>query len=209
MRDTGTGIAPEHRAHIFEPFFTTKEAGKGTGLGLATVFGIVQQHKGWIEVESQLGEGTTFHVYLPRLDAPVPVIHGLVEAPALVGGTESILLAEDEEMVRQWMHELLKRFGYRVHATASGVEALEYCRKNHPALDLLVTDMIMPGGLNGLELGAKLQAEMPGLKVLYCSGYTDAIIGADVLGRDNVSFLPKPFDADKFLQSVRRRLDAN
>lgn len=210
VSDTGSGIAPEHLQRIFEPFFTTKEAGKGTGLGLATVFGIVQQHNGWIEVESVINQGTTMHIYMPRL-ATAGKLSRADTIPSLpsVGGRETILIAEDEEMVRGWMHNLLKRYGYKVHSFATGREAYAFFKSEQNKIDLLVTDMVMPGGLSGRDLGELLQSAEPTLKVLYCSGYTDDFHGDESALRASVLFLAKPFDATKFLIRIRERLDAD
>ncbi len=211
VTDNGCGIPAELLTRIFEPFFTTKEEGKGTGLGLATVFGIVHQHNGWIEVESAVQQGTTMHIYLPRLAglAATASVADTAPNPVLVGGTETILIAEDEEMVRQWMHHLLRRYGYTVHAVASGQEAFGLFQRKQGNFDLLITDMIMPGGISGRDLGEMLQAARPGLKVLYCSGYTDDFLGDEASLRASVLFLAKPFDTARFLQRVRERLDAD
>jgi CheY-like chemotaxis protein len=212
VRDTGCGIAPEHLPFIFEPFFTTKDVGKGTGLGLATVFGIVEQHYGWIDVESQVNSGTVFHIYLPALvsaakldnkQRPVFELRGGTET----GGTETILFVEDEADVRHLMQRVLERFGYRVYSAASGVEALELWSKHKDSVDLLVTDMIMPGGICGRELAERLLPEKPRLKALFCSGYTDEMLGPDSQWYANVNFLNKPFDLNDFLRKVRTCLD--
>ncbi|HTO02498.1 MAG TPA: ATP-binding protein, partial [Opitutus sp.] len=209
VSDTGSGIPPEHLGRIFEPFYTTKEAGKGTGLGLATVFGIVQQHRGWIEVDSQLGAGTVFRVFLPRtMNDASPA--GDVKGPGneMVGGSESILLVEDEQLVRRMMKDLLERYGYRVLPLENGVKAYDYYKLCQPKIDLLITDMVMPGGMTGRELIDLLRAEQPGLKVLLCSGYADEFAGAALPGPDVIDFLPKPFEAGTLLTRVRERLDA-
>lgn len=207
VTDTGTGIAPEHLPHIFEPFYTTKEVGRGTGLGLATVFGIVEQHHGWIDVESEINKGTTILIYLPRPAASAAVTPETRHAPDVRRGTESILLVEDDPAVRRLMHSVLQRYGYRVHESRSAVEALQFWTDKRPAVDLLVTDMVMPGGMTGRELADRLLAQKPDLKVLYCSGYTDDILGADSPLRANANFLEKPFDPRKFLHRVRECLD--
>jgi CheY-like chemotaxis protein len=207
VADTGTGIAAEHLPHIFEPFFTTKEVGKGTGLGLATVFGIVEQHDGWVDVDSAPGRGTTMHVYLPRLmhvseTITIPSASGLPRR-----GVETILLAEDEAEVRVLMSKLLERHGYRVLTASNGVEAIALWQEYKGTFDLLVTDMVMPGGISGRELGDRLLAEKPTLKVLYCSGYSDEMLGADWSLRIQANFLEKPFDVHEFLDRVRACLD--
>ncbi len=203
ITDTGCGVAPEHLPHLFEPFFTTKDVGKGTGLGLATVFGIVEQHQGWIEVESQLNQGTTFHIYFPRL-AQKLVNGEQPTAPAQVpGGNETILLVEDEMVLRRLMQRVLERHGYHIHAAVSGVQALEIWRERREGIDILVTDMVMPDGMNGRELADRLRTDNPNLKIIYCSGYANNMPGRDTPLRDNESFLEKPFEPAKLLQKIR------
>jgi CheY-like chemotaxis protein len=209
ITDSGMGIAPENLPHIFEPFFTTKDIGKGTGLGLATVFGIVQQHNGWIKVESIVGQGTTFHIYLPRLAGDAPIQPETHPAIAVRGGRETILLVEDEIPVRQLMHALLTRHGYKIHEASSGSEALKLWPAIRDQVDLLVTDMVMPDGVAGNELADKLIAEKPGLKVIYCSGYTNAAFPENSALRNNPNFLEKPFGPQKLLQRVRDCLDGH
>jgi CheY-like chemotaxis protein len=207
VTDTGYGIAPEHLPHLFEPFFTTKEVGKGTGLGLATVFGIVEQHAGWIEVDSRAGTGTTFRIFLPRLPQSVAALQQPPPPPAVRGGSETILIVEDEAAVRSLMCRLLERHGYRVFAAASGAAALAVWHEHRAIIDLLVTDMVMPGGISGRELADHLRAEKPSLKVIHCSGYTDEMLGPDSPLMDARSFLAKPFDHPAFLRRVRDCLD--
>jgi CheY-like chemotaxis protein len=208
VSDTGSGISQQDLPHIFEPFFTTKEVGKGTGLGLATVFGIIDQHQGWIEVESDQELGTTFHMFLPRLSQGAAA--ALLESsapPEARGGTETILLVEDEVAVRELMHVLLTGHGYQVHEAASGVAAFDIWAQHRERINLLVTDMVMPEGIGGRELAERLTLEKPGLKVIYCSGYTDDVLGSDSPLRNNQNFLEKPFDPNSFLQRVRLCLD--
>jgi two-component system, cell cycle sensor histidine kinase and response regulator CckA len=208
VTDTGTGIPREHLPHIFEPFFTTKDVGQGTGLGLATVFGIMDQHHGWVEVESQVNIGTTFQMYLPCLAGEAALSEETSLSPEPRRGTETILLVEDEDSLRHLLLKALERYGYRVFEAASGVAALSVWREHASAIDLLVTDMVMPGGVGGRELADQLRSEKPGLRVIYCSGYTDAMLGEDSLLRSNVDFLEKPFASRKFLRHVRECLDA-
>ena len=203
VRDTGTGIAPEHMPHIFEPFFTTKELGKGTGLGLATVFGIVEQHRGWIEVKSQVNTGTTFHLYFPRAEKATAWSAQVPEVLAVFEGRETILLVEDEKAVRELMRNLLQHHGYQVYTAASGAEALEIFRRHRTAIDLVVTDMVMPGGVSGRALADELRSKKPELRIIYCSGYTDDVLGQDSPLRQSAHFLEKPFQLDKFLRKVR------
>jgi len=207
VTDNGCGIAPQEMERIFEPFFTTKEVGKGTGLGLATVFGIVTQHRGWIEVESKLSEGTTFCIHLPRLDTHDKAATEFIQAPAVRGGHETILLVEDEAPVRSLARTVLERKGYRIIEADSGLSALEVWPQHRDSIALLFTDMVMPGGISGRELAARLQAEKPGLKVIYSSGYTDDMLGEGSPLRDNPNFLEKPFDPRKLLKRVRDCLD--
>jgi CheY-like chemotaxis protein len=208
VADTGDGIAAADLPHIFEPFFTTKEVGQGTGLGLATVYGIVKQHGGWIEVESQPGVGTTFNIFLARMPSrAAPKAEDAAPARAL-RGTETILLVEDESAVRQLMQRLLERHGYRVYPAASGVSALEIWRDHGGAIDILVTDMVMPDGIGGRELADQLLARDPGLKVIYCSGYTNEIFGPDSPLRKNDNFLEKPFQLNRLLEMIRECADS-
>ena len=207
VTDTGCGIAPKEIARIFEPFFTTKEVGKGTGLGLATVFGIVAQHHGWIEVESKVNAGATFYIYLPRLPESEKSQTEFTRAPEVRGGKETILLVEDEAPVRSLARTLLERKGYHVIEADSGLSALEIWQEQRDAIDLLFTDMVMPEGISGRELAARLLAEKPGLKVIYSSGYTDDMLGESSPLRNNPNFLEKPFDSHKLLKRVRDCLD--
>jgi PAS domain S-box-containing protein len=208
ITDTGCGIAQEHLPHLFEPFFTTKEVGKGTGLGLATVFGIVEQHQGWIEVESQPNQGTTFHIYFPRLTKKSADQAQPLSSPKISGGTETILLVEDEASLRRLMQRVLESHGYHIHAAVSGVQALEVWRGRREEIDILVTDMVMPDGMNGRELADQLRAEKPRLKIVYCSGYTTITPGRDFPLRSDERFLEKPFEPVTLLQKVRDCADA-
>ena len=206
VSDTGTGIPHEIQSQIFEPFFTTKEQGKGTGLGLATVYGIVKQSGGYIEVDSEPGQGTTFRVYLPRLDAePAPVDRSARPAAA-AGGTETILLVEDEEGVRELARDILRASGYTVLEARNGPEALLLCERHQGPLDMLLTDVVMPR-MSGRELAERLAPLRPDLSVLYMSGYTDdAVIRHGVLGA-GTAFLQKPFTPAALVLRVRETLD--
>jgi signal transduction histidine kinase/ActR/RegA family two-component response regulator len=207
VSDTGTGIPREIQSQIFEPFFTTKEPGKGTGLGLATVYGIVKQSGGYIEVDSEPGRGTTFRIYLPRCDAePVAAERG--SRPEVgAGGTETILLVEDEEGVRELARDILRASGYTVLEARNGAEALLLCERHQGPLDLLLTDVVMPR-MSGRELAERLTPLRPDLSVLYMSGYTDdAVIRHGVLGA-GTAFLQKPFTPVTLVQRVRETLDA-
>ena len=206
ITDNGCGIPPEVLPRIFEPFFTTKGVGKGTGLGLATVFGIVKQHQGWIDVESQPGQGASFHVFLPAITALSPVKdQPRVSKPR--GGRETILLVEDDQALRTTTRLILERHGYELITAADGDEALRLWEQRHD-LALLLTDLVMPGGTSGQELARKLQAAKPGLKVIYASGYSADIAGRDIELRRGENFLQKPYPPSQLLDSIRRCLDA-
>jgi len=208
VADSGCGIAPENLGRIFEPFFTTKEVGKGTGLGLATVYGIVKQHEGWIEVESEPDRGTIIEVFLPRIgSAAEPAEENPVEA-AVRGGTETILVVEDEAPVRELVCNLLCAQGYKVLQAESGVRALEVWRSSRERVDLLLTDLVMPDQMNGRELAEKLWVERPRLKVIFTSGYSAEVVGADFVLRRGINYLQKPYAPRKLALAVRECLDA-
>jgi len=208
VRDTGSGIAPDHLPRIFEPFFTTKEVGKGTGLGLATVFGIVEQHQGWVEVESEIGRGTVFHIFLPRHADTSARLVGQQATAKVRGGHETILLVEDEPALRALSRNVLERYGYLVYEAPSGVAALEVWREQKGVVDLLLTDMVMPEGVSGRELAAQLQAETPQLKIIYMSGYPGDVAGRGLSLNEGINFLQKPFSPIKLAEIVRAALDA-
>ena len=208
VSDTGGGISPEVLPHIFEPFFTTKDAGKGTGLGLATVFGIVKQHQGWLKVDNRPGQGVTFQVFLPTSAATDTEPTPARTTPKPRGGTETILLAEDEAGLRTLTRTILKRHGYQVIEAANGVEAFTLWQQNREAVAMLVTDLVMPGDFNGQELARRLQAEQPGLKVIFISGYSAEIAGQELQLRAGEKFLQKPFAPDRLLEIIRQSLDS-
>ena len=207
ISDTGCGIPPEILPKIFEPFFTTKDVGKGTGLGLASVYGIVQQHQGWIKVYSEVGKGTTLRIYLPRLARPSDPEAIWSSLASVCGGNETLLLVEDESSVRTTIRIALSRLGYRTLEASSAVEALEVWNQHRGEIQFVLTDMLMPGGMNGKELVQRLRQENPGLKVIYTSGYCADIIGKDLLLQEGVNFLAKPFEAHKLAYTVRNCLD--
>jgi CheY-like chemotaxis protein len=194
------------RARIFEPFFTTKEPGKGTGLGLSTVFGIVKQSAGHITVESELGQGTTFRIYLPRTDrAATAAERAPTKVDTRVGGAETILLVEDAEPLRRLLGEVLRGQGYTVLEAANGVEA-ERLSHEHPGIALLLTDVVMPK-MGGKELTVRLTRRIPALRVLYCSGYDSGAIVRDGVLEAGVHFLQKPIRPSALLEKVRAILD--
>lgn len=207
VSDTGCGIPPEIRSRIFEPFFTTKEAGKGTGLGLATVFGIVKQHRGWISVYSEPGRGTTFRVFFPVRAESAMETAWSAAVPSARGGTETILVVEDEPAVRALTTEILEGHGYRVLTAASGEAALALWRDHRDRVALVVTDLVMPGSVSGPQLTRRLQADRPGLKVLYVSGYSAEIASQEPPLRTGVNYVQKPFSPNQLLETVRRCLD--
>lgn len=208
VRDTGTGIAADVLPHIFEPFFTTKDVGEGTGLGLATVYGIVQQHRGGIEVESTIGFGTVFHVFLPLVEAPMPTEKPTEAKARPVSGTETILLVEDELAVQQIAQLVLQRLGYRVLTADDGRAALDVWREHRDAIHLLLTDLVMPAGISGQELAKQLIAEKPALRIIYTSGYSASIAGKDFQLDGKANFLGKPYDPLQLSAMVRKTLDA-
>jgi CheY-like chemotaxis protein len=207
--DTGAGIPPENMTRIFEPFFTTKELGKGTGLGLATVFGIVKQHGGWVEVESELSKGSTFNVYLPVTSEPPASPEQFETQFHARTGTENILVVEDERDLREIVTRTLNLNGYRVFQAVDGKNALQIWDEYKDKIDLLFTDIIMPGGLNGKELADKLLAEKPGLKVIFTTGYDADALGKEYKLDSQWNYLQKPYLPNDLARIVRRRLDEN
>jgi PAS domain S-box-containing protein len=207
FRDTGMGMDTQVLSRIFEPFFTTKAVGKGTGLGLSTVFGIVRQHQGWLEVESKLSQGTTFRIYFPASQQAAEKTELVVDT-ALRSGRETILVAEDEETLREMVVQVLRIQGYTVLEAASGNHALEVWGQANRPIDLLLTDLVMPGGVMGSDLAERLSRQCPKLKVIYTSGYSPGMAGKDVSLLEGRNFLPKPYSVGKLAQFVRECLDA-
>lgn len=205
VSDNGTGMDEETISHIFEPFFTTKEQGKGTGMGLSTVYGIVKQSGGNIWVYSEVGLGTTFKIYLPAVSEPVAPIAPR-PVPIRRAGSETILLVEDEEVVRALAYRLLHNDGYKVLQARDGLQALEICRQYRSRIDLLLTDVVMPR-MSGRDLATQLKLWYPHLRILYMSGYTDtAIVHHGVLD-PNTAFIQKPFTAEGLTTKIREVLD--
>lgn len=207
MRDTGTGIPPEVLSRIFEAFFTTKEVGRGTGLGLATVRDIVRHHEGWIEVDSRVGAGTAFRVFLPLVPAGVlAASRQQIEAPPL-GGHETVLLVEDEIHVREFACAVLRSHGYSVLQAQAGEDALEVWSRHGRKIKVLVTDIVLPGDLSGPDLAAKMQAAQPELKSVFMSGYSNEAMQELFALRQDVQFLHKPYRPRDLLKVVRDALD--
>ena len=208
VSDTGCGMDRQILRRVFEPFFTTKEVGKGTGLGLATVYGVVKQHHGWIEVQSEVGAGSTFKVFLPVAgkagDAPADPA---VKSESVQGGRETILLVEDEIGLLELVRDILQQYHYRVLIAPSGAEALRIWDECNGQVDLLLTDMVMPGGMTGGELATELKKRKPGLKVIYASGYSSVLAGKDFSKGDNI-FMAKPYQPDQVARLIRNTLDA-
>jgi nitrogen-specific signal transduction histidine kinase/CheY-like chemotaxis protein len=207
VNDTGTGMNEETLGHLFEPFFTTKERHRGSGLGLSTVYGIVQQAGGHIRVESQLGRGTTFWVYLPAVDVTATTVSSVSDSETFGQGSETILLAEDDRSVRTLAVRVLKQSGYHVMDAPNGEEALRLFEANPNAIDILVTDVVM-NVLSGPELAKQATKIRPDLKVLYLSGYMESDSRNELQKVGASSFLPKPFRPRDLLQRIRQTLDA-
>ena len=207
VTDSGTGIAPEHLLHIFEPFYTTKEEGKGTGLGLATVYGIVKQNSGFIWVYSEPGLGTTFKIYLPRTRQAKLVPQPVIPLEGCPRGCETLLLAEDEEAVRQSAREFLALQGYIVLEAANGAEALALAKAYDGPIDLMITDVVMPQ-MGGAKLAADLASDRPDMKVLFVSGYAEATFQRHGEIDVTTRFLQKPFSLKAMARKIREVLDA-
>lgn len=207
VSDTGHGMDQQTQSHLFEPFFTTKEKGKGTGLGLATVYGIVKQSGSSIWVYSEPGHGTTFKIYFPRVEGvaePLVTARSSVQAPT---GTETVLVVEDHDGLRALALRVLARYGYTILEAPNGDEALRICERHQGAIDLLLTDVVMPG-MGGRELADRLTSLRPGMRVLYTSGYTyNVSVDRGVLAA-GIAFLPKPYVAELLARKVRDVLDA-
>lgn len=204
--DSGTGIDPDTLTHIFEPFFTTKEVGKGTGLGLATVYGVVKQSGGYIWVESEPGHGASFQIFLPRVDEPTAEIATTTPVDETVGGSETILLVEDSEALRKLTRSFLESHGFKVLVAQDGEEALEVEARHSGKIDLLLTDVVMPG-MNGRALAERLLPKQLGMRVLYISGYTDSFVARHGVLEEGMVLLHKPFTEEVLIRKVRELLD--
>src|SRR6202162_4873942 len=206
VSDTGTGMSAEVQSHIFEPFFTTKEQGKGTGLGLATVYGVVKQSGGYIWVYSEIDQGTTFKIYLPKISAKVEELAAVKTIPTPASGSETILFVEDEQSVRELVREYLSARGYSVLEASDGIQALDIAAAHPGAIQLLITDVVMPR-LSGREIASQIATARRDLKVLYISGYTDDSIFRHGVLEGGMEFLQKPFNLRTLAQKIREILD--
>jgi signal transduction histidine kinase/ActR/RegA family two-component response regulator len=207
VSDNGTGMDAETRSHLFEPFFTTKGQGKGTGLGLATVFGIVKQNQGLISVYSEPGHGSTFKIFLPRVEVDKAADTPAAVQPRSMRGTETILLVEDETQILNLGRRILEQHGYTVLAASTPEAALALAAQSSVPIHLLVTDVVMPG-MNGKELGERLRASRPGLKCIFMSGYTASVIAHHGVLDEGVAFLQKPFTVENLAAKVREALES-
>jgi CheY-like chemotaxis protein len=208
VSDDGCGMTKDVLERIFEPFYTTKGVGEGTGLGLATVYGIVRQNNGFINVYSEPGKGTTFRIYLPRLESATAKETELAETRESRIGTETVLLVEDEKGVRAITARSLEQLGYSVLTAEAPDEAIRMVERHAGTIHMLITDVIMPG-MSGRDLAIKLAETRPGMKTLYISGYTASVISQRGILEENVHFLPKPFTREALARKMRDVLDAD
>jgi CheY-like chemotaxis protein len=206
VSDSGTGMDAETQKQIFDPFFTTKEVGKGTGLGLSTVYGIVKQSEGSIWVYSELGTGTTFKVYLPRVDEVGEAEEFAGDSRSVPGGSETILLVEDEELLRSLAVQILEEFGYAVVTASNGEEGLRICQEFKGRIDLVISDVVMPR-MSGRELAEHISVLRPETRVLFMSGYTDDAIVRHGILEEQMPFIQKPFLPDALALKAREMLD--
>jgi signal transduction histidine kinase len=206
IADTGTGMSEEVKAHLFEPFFTTKPPGTGTGLGLATCFGIVKQNTGHINVHSELGSGTTFKIYFPQVQSAIEPLRVRNQPTGVAGGNETVLLVEDEPVVRELAVATLREKGYTVVEAVNGEEGLRLARQHDGKIDLVLTDVVMPV-MGGKEMADALRTSHPDTKVLFTSGYTEDALGHHGVLRPGILFLPKPYLTATLARKVREVLD--
>jgi len=206
VSDSGVGMAPGTLAHIFEPFFTTKEVGKGTGLGLATVYGVVKQSGGYIWVDSKPGKGSTFQIFLPRIEEAVAPVADNKSPTATLQGTETVLLVEDADALRKLARSFLLEHGFSVLVASNGEEAAQVAKSFNGPIHLLLTDVVMPG-MNGRALSDHLHPQRPDMKVLYMSGYTDSFIAGHGVLEEGMHLLHKPFTEDVLIGKIREVLD--
>jgi PAS domain S-box-containing protein len=206
VADTGKGMDETVRARIFEPFFTTKGLNNGTGMGLATVYGIVKQHEGWVEVETAIGKGSVFSVFLPSTDREPEQDEHASFTPVPDSGRHTILVVEDDAAVRSLVVEILQSFNYRVIEAETGDDAIAGWPRWRDEVDLLLTDMVMPGDANGLDVARHCLSENPNLKVIYSSGYSSELFDSNVQLEEGVNYLPKPYLSGKLTAVIRKAL---
>jgi CheY-like chemotaxis protein len=206
VADNGSGMTEEVRRNIFEPFFTTKDKGKGTGLGLATVYGILRQNDGWIDLRSEIGQGSTFRIYLPRIDAALAADVAKPAADGSLRGEETVLIVEDQHDVRRLAKEMLHTRGYRVLEAANGDDAHAVVRQHTGAIDLLLTDVVMPG-VDGRTLSEQLRQLRPDLKVILMSGYAEDVVTNRGVLTSGLRYIQKPFKPNELATVVRQVLD--
>jgi CheY-like chemotaxis protein len=206
VTDSGIGMDERTKERIFEPFFTTKELGRGTGLGLSTVYGIVKQHNGYINVYSEQQRGTTFKIYLPLIESEAAESAGITPDAYPKGGTETVLVAEDDEAVRRLTKDVLEKYGYRVIDARDGEEAIEKFMENKEEIRLLLLDVIMPKK-NGKEVYEEINKAKPGINVLFLSGHTAELIHKKGILEEGLNFILKPVSPQKLLRKVREVLD--
>lgn len=209
VSDTGCGMSREVLGHLFEPFYTTKEAGKGTGLGLATVYGIVKQHRGWIDVQSEVNAGTTFSLYLPVSEQVATRAPERLEESFAQAGSETVLIAEDEPALREMMGEALRMRGYRVLEAESGPAAIKIAEGSSQRIHLLLTDIIMPGGMTGFELADQLKREHPQLRIIYTTGHSPGTAGLQESFGESGEYLLKPYSPNRLAELIRKQLDGD
>lgn len=206
VSDSGCGMDEDTLEHMFEPFFTTKEVGKGTGLGLSTVYGIVKQHDGWIDAASEIGGGTTFKIFLPSTDALGEPSREAPPAEVSSGRAERVLVVEDEPALLELVCAILQNYGYTIYSAGNGVEALKIWKRRRDEIDLLVTDMVMPGGISGRDLAEQLRRDRPELKILYTSGYSVDVAGDDLELNEGINFIAKPYHPSALARAIRNCL---
>ncbi|MEP6663076.1 MAG: response regulator [Verrucomicrobiota bacterium] len=207
VTDTGSGLSEKKLLRLFEPFFATKEIGKGTGLGLAAVYGIIKPHHGWIEVDSHLSTGTAFTLYFPATENKLSPKPEAATQFLGQGGNETILVVEDEPALRMLVVEVLQLYGYGIYQASSGLVALDVWKEHKDEIDLLLTDMVMPDGISGRDLAERLLQENPKLKVIYTSGYSPGMAGKDMAAIAGFNFLPKPYPPSRLAEMVRSCLN--
>jgi CheY-like chemotaxis protein len=208
ISDTGSGMPPEIRDRVFEPFFTTKEMGHGTGLGLAMVYGFVKQSGGHVTIYSEVGHGSTFNLYFPRVDGLITEVSPGTKGPTDPAARETILVVEDDERVRQLTITRLKLIGYQVLEASDGPKAIDVLSQGH-AVDLVFTDLVMPGGMSGREVAARARQLKPGIKVLLTSGYAEELVHGDDLEREQLKVLRKPYHQAELIAILREVLATN